>query len=186
MKISFRRVLLRLKWYVFKLSGRRIVIDTGLGFRLLLEPSDGSVGQLFFGSYEPEEVATITQLLEPGMVALDIGANLGFFTHLMSRRLGAGGQVHAFESNPTMVERLSQNISLNHDSTRSPIKIHQVALSDRDGEAEFYCPVKGYEGAGGLRDTHRATIDEVIKVPVRALDGVLQELEIERVNFIKM
>ena len=40
--------------------------------------------------------------LKPGMVAIDVGANVGYFSMLMAERVGSAGRVQAFEPNPSM------------------------------------------------------------------------------------
>src|SRR5918912_920802 len=47
--------------------------------------------------------------LGPGQVALDVGANHGYYTVLMSDLVGAQGMVRAFEPNPRLVELLGLN-----------------------------------------------------------------------------
>ena len=187
MRLLIRKVLLKFKWYFSTLfESHRIIANPGLGFRMVLESSDVSAPQLFFGIYEPEETKTMGDLLKPGMVALDIGANLGYFTLLMAKKVGSTGRIHSFESNPQMVVRLRQNVSLNYGPSQGCIRIHEIALGETDGEAEFFCPVRGHEGAGGLKNTHRAPIEKVITVPMRTLDSVLQEHDIQKVDFVKM
>jgi len=47
--------------------------------------------------YEPEIRTVLEMLCSPGMVAYDIGANIGIFTLLFAARVGPGGRVYAFE-----------------------------------------------------------------------------------------
>ncbi len=44
-----------------------------------------------------KEVSFIPFLLKPGMVALDIGANVGVYSLPLARRVGAAGRVYAYE-----------------------------------------------------------------------------------------
>lgn len=62
---------------------------------------------------EPEVVAVMARALRPGDIAIDAGANIGFFTLLMSRLVGPSGWVHAFEPWDTHVRKLNQHIELN-------------------------------------------------------------------------
>lgn len=68
------------------------------GFHLLLDPTqliDATI--LNYGTWEPPTTKAIEALVKPGMVALDIGANLGWYTLLMARLVGPAGGVVAFE-----------------------------------------------------------------------------------------
>jgi len=44
-----------------------------------------------------DKIGLITRHAKPGMFALDIGANIGFYTILLSRSVGKNGTVYAFE-----------------------------------------------------------------------------------------
>ena len=181
------RYLRRLKWLVYKLLHRRsIVADDLLGFRLRLEFSDVSAPHIYFGYYEQEEASLVCKLVRPGVTALDVGANIGYFTLLIASRAGPQGKVHAFEPNPSMFKRLTENVLLNPEFTDGRVMLHQIALGVDAGEAEFFCPIVGHEGVGGLKDTERAPLSNIIRTPVQTLDGFVRDERIDRIDFIKM
>ncbi len=181
-----RGLLYRCRWSLLKrLGGRSIEARTPWGGRLRLDFANLSAWQMYFGVYEQDEVKHIGACLKPGMLALDIGANLGYFTLLMAHCAGPQGSVHAFEPNPHMQLRLEQNVALNPECA-ARVKIQKCALGGKKGEAEFYCPVNGREGTGGLKDTGRAPVERVIKVEVVTLDEFVAREGIEKIGFIKM
>ena len=47
----------------------------------------------WLGSFESEIQALVSQIVKPGHVFYDIGANVGFFTLLASRLVGRGGSL---------------------------------------------------------------------------------------------
>lgn len=51
--------------------------------------------------------------IKPGMIVLDVGANFGFFSLIMSRLVGPAGRVFAFEPEPGFCERLRKHIEIN-------------------------------------------------------------------------
>src|SRR6266496_1746810 len=65
------------------------------------------------GCYERELVEFLEAVLRPGMVAVDVGANIGCHTLVMAQAVGTQGRVFAFEPNPAMTERLRANLALN-------------------------------------------------------------------------
>lgn len=67
----------------------------------------------WLGTYEPELQAAIAGLVQSGMVAYDVGANIGYITLLLARAVGDTGHAFAFEALPENVERLRRNIALN-------------------------------------------------------------------------
>jgi FkbM family methyltransferase len=66
-----------------------------------------------YGIYEPIVSGLVRQLLGPGDVVVDVGANIGYFSLLAAGMVGASGSVHAFEANPATYRRLTANIELN-------------------------------------------------------------------------
>src|SRR5947208_14953773 len=65
------------------------------------------------GRFEPETVKLFVGALRPGMVVLDVGAYLGYYTFLAARQVGEKGKVYAFEPDPSSYRFLEHNIHLN-------------------------------------------------------------------------
>lgn len=93
---------------------------------------DTVVGAAIFysGSWEPEETRWVKSILRHGDIAVDAGANLGWYTVVMARSVGSAGRVFAFEPEPTNFDLLSRNVELNGLFDRC--SIFQLALSDRE------------------------------------------------------
>jgi FkbM family methyltransferase len=121
--------------------------------------------------------------LQPGMTALDIGANFGYYSVLFAHAVGPAGRVVAFEPNPVMLTELQHNLALNHFAN---VTVQPVALSDREGELEFCCPTPGREGHGSLRPNESFTVQQTIRVRCRPLDAVCDELRLPAVDVIKL
>jgi FkbM family methyltransferase len=85
---------------------------------------------LLEGYWEMWVTEAMAAVVKPGMTAVDVGANLGYFTLLLADLVGAGGVVHAFEPNPAAVARLRRSVRINGFGAWT--HAHQVALSDRD------------------------------------------------------
>ena len=51
----------------------------------------------WLGSYEAAKLKKITELVRPGMVCWDVGANAGLYTLLFAELVGRAGRVFAFE-----------------------------------------------------------------------------------------
>ena len=47
------------------------------------------------GVWEPLTTQVFKQILKPGMVVVDIGANIGYFSLLSASIVGQSGQVHS-------------------------------------------------------------------------------------------
>ncbi len=85
--------------------------------------------------WEPFETNVLKSHLKPGMSVLDIGANIGHYTLVASRIVGAKGSVYSFEPVPVHFEDLNENLKLNGLSN---VKTFNAALSDQDGELTIY------------------------------------------------
>ncbi len=89
-------------------------------------------GQSF---YEPEVSNTMARFVCPGDFVIDVGANIGWFTLLMSRMVGENGLVLAFEPDPRNFEVLSENVALNAIQN---VQAVEVALSDKDCNTKLW------------------------------------------------
>jgi len=90
----------------------------------------------WLGTYEPELQETIEDLVLPGQIIYDIGANIGFMSLFFAKRAGSNGHVFAFEALPENVVRLERNIELNE--MRGRITMVQAAVQDQSGLVDFY------------------------------------------------
>jgi FkbM family methyltransferase len=76
--------------------------------------------------------------LRPGDHAVDVGANIGYYSLLLSRCVGPQGRVHAFEPEPANFALLQANLRFNGCSN---VVVYPLALADGDGQrALFLCP----------------------------------------------
>src|SRR6185312_16967062 len=65
------------------------------------------------GACEPEVIHVMTRVLNDGDVAIDGGANVGFFSCLMSRLVGPSGFVFAVEPTPFNHDKIETNLANN-------------------------------------------------------------------------
>lgn len=117
----------------------------------------------------------------PGQSVVDIGANRGVYTWMMSRRVGPDGRVHSIEPYPGNVERLN-TLAM----SRPNITVHALALSDSDGEATLRVPRHHHLDIDALASL-RTTVDDQsvpIQVKKRRLDSLIQPNE-QALGFVK-
>jgi FkbM family methyltransferase len=110
------------------------IIAGRLRGRWWLPASRGKILRILNGTYEREQTRLFEQLLRPGGVVLDVGANVGYYTLLASVLVGDGGSVHAFEPEPRNAEFLRRHLRING---RRNVTVQQAAVSDRAGTARF-------------------------------------------------
>ncbi len=85
------------------------------------------------GRYEPETTKLLKKLLKPGMVFIDVGAHIGYFTRLAAGCVGGGGHVYAFEPDRENHALLKENTRQFQNVTRE-----KYAVSEKNGSVSFY------------------------------------------------
>lgn len=136
---------------------------------------------MWAGAYERELVSLFKRALGPGMVALDVGANIGYFSVLAAGLVGETGLVHSFEPAPACFSQLKRNLAAFPWADASPF-----AVADESGVARFHFSEKPSQtGWGSLLSEENAAMQET-EVPVITLDEWVREQGIRRVDFIKM
>ena len=143
------------------------------------------------GQYPPFAMATdkyevgTTRLLEnvikPGMVVVDIGAHVGYFTLLAARQVGTEGRVYSFEPEPTNFRLLQENIKANGYQN---VLATQKAVSDAAGSAQLVLSSRD-NGTHSLFG-HSTSEENIVSVKVTSLDEFLTGEGWPKVDFIKM
>lgn len=110
------------------------------------------------GNWEKAETALIKKIVRAGDLAIDVGANVGWYTAILSNLVGSEGRVISFEPEPNNFQALQTNIYLNNLKN---ITAHQIALLDSNGIVNFELSSENF-------GDHR----------VRLKDIVLDEIEI--------
>jgi FkbM family methyltransferase len=108
----------------------------------------------WLGAYEPELQASLRELVHPGAIAYDIGANIGYISLMLVRRLGPDGRVFAFEALPDNVARLRENLALNGLEQR--VTVIPGAVVEHPGAVSFLVGPSGgmgkAEGSAGRQE----------------------------------
>jgi FkbM family methyltransferase len=182
------RGLLRLAfWWHFR--RRRVSVPVPVewyeGLRVMMYPgNDLSLCLFVGGTYEPNEFMFLSQILRPGMVFIDVGANEGLYTLFAARRIGPTGQVLALEPSGRELARLRQNVSLNRLAN---ITIVPVAAGESEGRARLRIAGFGHEGQNTLGEfaysVDGAGFEEV---DVARLDHLVAEQALDRVDVLKI
>jgi FkbM family methyltransferase len=115
--------------------------------------------------WEPFETQVFCRLCKQGDFVVDIGANIGWYSVIASRLVGATGKVVAFEPDPTNLQILMKNVALTANG--GEVQIHNLALADRKSSLElFLCP----DNLGDHRLFDDGTGRDVVVVEVNTLD----------------
>jgi FkbM family methyltransferase len=124
---------------------------------------------------EPE-LPLLPALCRKDALALDIGANEGFFAHHL---LPLAGSVVAFEPLPQMLACLRENYA-------GKMEIHGVIISDHEGQGELRYPAGGYMTAtiaeSNLSAAETGRVIETVAAPMKTLDS----FNLTNVGFVKI
>lgn len=77
--------------------------------------ADAVIGRslIDYGEWTQSEILVLSQLIRPGMVVVDVGANVGTHTLAMAGMVGPKGRVVALEPQPFIFRLLSANLVMN-------------------------------------------------------------------------
>ena len=130
---------------------------------------------IFKRKQDRHEIALLNQYIKKGDVVLDIGANIGFYTKILSELVGETGKVYAFEPDKTNFSHLKKNAG-----NLTNVEFINKAVSDKTGTITLYqsdllnVDHKTYE----TKDyTSKTEIESV------AMDDIIPK---HRVDFIKI
>ncbi len=133
----------------------------------------------FLNYYEIRETNFIRNILRPGGVFVDVGANIGWFTVLASKCVGPTGRVFAFEPSERIYRHLCENTAVNCCDN---VTVERLALSDKNGTAVLANTNRTNDGMGsiierGLQGEEVATV---------TLDDYMSILGDKSIDLIKL
>lgn len=161
----------------------RLVITARDGRRFSINPSDPQyhMGLLDGGVFESEETQVVKDSVFAGQVAIDAGANYGWYTTLLSRLVGPAGVVHAFEAMPSTTGTLRNNCRLNGCHN---VIINQCALGNHIGTTVIYDQPGGASGDASLFPLVPGK-GQPFSCEMQTLDNYFIQKRLSRCDFIK-
>jgi len=169
------------------------------GYKLHVIPDDPGISSelRIFNVHEPITTEKTLEVLKEGMVCLDIGSNIGYYTLLESKAVGNSGKVIAVEPSPRNFDFLKNNLKLEKVTN---VEAYNLAIGDKDGEVKFAISDRSNLGyvISDDQDLIERTSEKVskkpkmtrtlmvIKVPMKKIDSFLEEKKLERLDFVRM
>jgi FkbM family methyltransferase len=133
------------------------------------------------GTWFEQEMDFWRESLQPGMTVIDVGANVGVYTFSAAQRVGETGRVIAIEPFSNCVQCLQETCRIN-DLTQ--VTVCRGAASDRLGSA--YLSLHAASELNELVITPDATNRDVEEVPCLTLDSLLDQEQLQRVDWLKI
>jgi FkbM family methyltransferase len=120
-----------------------------------------------------------------GEIVVDVGAHIGHYTIISSKRVGQNGRVIAIEAHPDNFEILNRNIKLNKLTNVIPLN---YAVYSKQTKLKLYLPVEepGFTIYNTIMINRAKTDEKFIEVNANTLDYLLQQNGIRDANWIKI
>jgi FkbM family methyltransferase len=139
-----------------------------------------------FGAFDRDADRALRHHLRSGMVALDIGANVGGHALPMARLLGPEGRVYAFEPTEWAYARLARNLALNPQLAQRLVPVHAALVGGPDAPRTAYYSSWSFNATGPVHEIHRGSLQPSGNARSATLDALVGELGLQRLDFIKL
>jgi len=175
---------------VFRLVEHEVTVADFDGmYRIRLRLSEHMQRRIFWmGYYSTDIVALLKTVLRPGMVVVDVGANIGEITLIAAQRVGDTGRVIAVEPVNVIADRLAEHVRVND---LSQVTIVREALGSAGQDR-----VPIYASCGqDVSDEHQGLAslygegegqEPIEYVNITTLDDKAASLDLSRVDLIKI
>jgi FkbM family methyltransferase len=153
------------------------------GVQLQLPGRDVTIlPSLMNNTYEVLELELVEFLLQPGMMVIDVGANVGIHTSIAARSVAPTGTVYGFEPVPENFEILVGNLARNQLTN---VVIERSAVGNEVGRSTIYLEDHSI-GTHSLLRSDTSTVAHSLSVPVTTLDHYFVDDMPEVVNLLKI
>ena len=150
------------------------------GTPIVHDPTDWTCRGSYEGTYEREVLRLLPDLVEPGDVVVDVGANVGIHTARLAHLVGPAGRVVAVEPSPRCLDDLHRVVD--HLDDPHNVSVVQAALGATEGTVTLTgWDNPDHRGLGTAVPGHRAGLEEnwydgrPVEVPLRRLADVVAE-----------
>jgi FkbM family methyltransferase len=166
-----------------RFSDREIVLVENVnGFNMFVSTKDFGIGMEIFYSrvHEPLVTKLLNLVVKRDDIVLECGANIGYYSLLLSRLVRPKGRVIAVEPNPEIAKILKMNLCINDIDN---VEVIETALGQNEGEADFYvCQ------SSNLSSFKNSWLDDFVfvrRVPMQRIDSLVAQLGYS-INAIRM
>jgi FkbM family methyltransferase len=138
----YRFNTLRIASRVFSNVSADVLSRDFCGRTLYVDIKRGNPQRLLYleGERFIEERSIVRRLVRPGLGAVDVGANIGYYALMLANQIGPGSEVICIEPEPANLVELRRNIVANHLTN---ITVLAAAAAAEDGSAELLRGING-------------------------------------------
>lgn len=159
-------------WQIWRRTVKgAVVVHLPEGTDLICPPwSHMASSYIAVGFHEYREIMFALDLLRPGDLFVDVGANLGYYSMMAARR-----NVSCLAFEPTKRTRVVIDANASLNDVQNLVEIVPFALADFDGHTSFTTNLESSDHI--VVGSDEVTLDAMTQVQVRTFDGVLRERE---------
>ncbi|KKM39490.1 hypothetical protein LCGC14_1564570 [marine sediment metagenome] len=184
------KAILRFLWFARRrvpLLRRPLIWPLPYGGRFHIYPDETGLNVIRGCKHEEGAWKFAERFLKPGMTCVDVGANQGFYTILMRKKVGDVGQVFAFEPSSLELMKLFDNLSLNNLNSGS-CYITPLALSYHIGKSRYYENTEGHASRSSLAPLAKEVRGKVLltEVGTTTLDFLKGTAPLTRLDLLKI
>jgi len=186
--VNYLLFILKIKYTTLRLTLLKLIKNPPLmishGRYKLYFNDDGDYEEILchahWKKYFTEESDNIKSYIKKGDTVIDVGANIGLFTFLLSDLVGLKGKVYSYEPCAVSFEKLYKNIQLNNLKN---VEIFQHGMGSKEDTLEIYF----HPRQGGLSSIVERVSENCIseKITMTTLDRISNEI-IGKISFIKI
>ncbi|KWN16641.1 FkbM family methyltransferase [Burkholderia territorii] len=146
---------------------------------MIFNRNDDTIGKslIQYGEWSEAETFLFSQILRPGDAAVEIGANIGSHTVMLSQAVGDAGAVFAFEPQRHVFQVLCANLVINHCLN---VYASQCAIGDADGMIDFPAIDPRHPNNFGATSIYLKNT-ELERISIKRLDSI----DFRRIDFLK-
>jgi FkbM family methyltransferase len=131
------------------------------------------------GVFEPTSTALVKKIVKKGDVVLDIGANIGYYSVLLSKIVGEKGKILCFEPTSCYQKTLNLNLSANKISN---VEVYRFGLSDEKKKLTIYIG----ECSATMHPAGNNSTGVTEEIELLTLDEFIMDSNLKRIDFIKI
>ena len=131
---------------------------------------------------EKQEIRLLLDQLEPGDVAVDVGAHKGAYTYWMRKAVGDSGRVFAFEPQPVLARRLQ---ALAGSGGLDNVVVENLGVSSSAGTMQLNVPGTGSSPGASLEPGLGGNHAHSYPVKVVTLDDYFDDAMVGCIRLIK-
>jgi FkbM family methyltransferase len=166
-----------------KKQGNYIVKTHGCFMEVNPNDEGLSTELIAFGSHEPNTTKFVEKYLKNEMNCIDIGANIGYYSTLYSKKIGKNGKVISIEPSPENFIFLEKNLEMQKMKNYS---CYNVACGNYEDTVNF-CVDKRANKCFVIENKENMPPNyEIISVPVKTIDQIIKNEQFEKIDFIKI